>query len=187
MKARRHQLLRVSTCILCAFALTYASYATVALLFAEQLAQQATLTAGKRAVEFDPLNAQYWIRYADLLDQAALPNQAALERAAQLNPLEPVVRIRLGLEAEGRGDYASAERELLSAATVSRLYEPRWTLANFYFRRGNSEAFWIWARRALELAPREPDALFGLCSDFSSDPIEIMERAVQEIPKVQND
>jgi len=43
---------------------------------------------------------------------------------------------------------AEAEVELLQAARVDHQYVPAWTLANFYFRRGDPANFWPWAQKA---------------------------------------
>ena len=51
---------------------------------------------------------------------------------------------------------ASAERWLLDAARVDRQFEPRWTLANFYFRQQKTDRFWTWMRSALEVSYGEP-------------------------------
>jgi hypothetical protein len=170
-----------------AIVLLYGIYSTLELIRAERLVGKATIHAVQRALELDRGNARYWLRYADLLDQSGLAAAPALQRAAEIDSLDASVWIRLGLEAEGRNDAPSAEKYLLQAAKVSRLYEPRWTLANFYFRRGAAGQFWLWARRALQLAPREPAALFQLCWSLSNDPAEIMEKALPGIGSVQRD
>jgi Tfp pilus assembly protein PilF len=59
--------------------------------------------------------------------------------------------IDTGLAAEEAGDYAGAERSLLEAARIDRQHLPAWSLANFYFRRGDPASFWPWARRAAAL------------------------------------
>ena len=40
---------------------------------------------------------------------------------------------------------------------------PAWTLANYYFRRGDPQQFRKWARRAAELIPGDVDPLLVLC------------------------
>ena len=54
---------------------------------------------------------------------------------ASLNESVLLLTPQAGLAAETRGDAALAEKWLQEAATVDRQYEPRWTLANFYFRQ----------------------------------------------------
>ena len=55
--------------------------------------------------------------------------------------------IGMGLEEELSGNFQAAERYLLHAAAISREYVPRWTLANYYFRRENATRFWPWAKQ----------------------------------------
>jgi hypothetical protein len=68
-----------------------------------------------------------------------------------------------GLEHERHGEFSTAERDLLQAANVDHLFQPRWTLAGFYFRRENRESFMHWAREALAVGQRDLDPLFDLC------------------------
>jgi tetratricopeptide (TPR) repeat protein len=80
------------------------------------------------------------------------------EGSPDANPLASAPWIDRGLAAEHAGDLATAERDLLTAARLDRQYLPAWTLANFYFRRGDRGAFWPWARRAASLScGREAD------------------------------
>ena len=96
-----------------------------------------------------------------------------LERAAALNPMSSTPRIRLGLAAEIRGDTASAEKWLLDAARIDRQFEPRWTLANFYFRHEKFPEFWTWLRSALQVSYGDRRPAFDLAWRASSDPAEI--------------
>ena len=70
-----------------------------------------------------------------------------LETALKLDRYNAQAAIELALQDESEGNYSEAEKLLLGAFTVDRTYVPRWTLANFYFRRNNLPAFWTWARR----------------------------------------
>ncbi len=182
MLTTRHSVPRYVLSGASAIVLSYAIWQSGARLYAERLISEGTLPAVEHALRVEPRNAQFWLWYADALEQAALPAESALLRAAALNPRDASTLIRIGLNAEGRSDYPAAERYLLDAAKASRLYQPRWTLANYYLRRDAEAAFWTWARRAMELAPREPDALFRLCWRVTEDPAEIMEKALPESP-----
>jgi hypothetical protein len=86
--------------------------------------------------------------------------------------------MELGLRAETDGDLPNAERCLLQAARVDRQYTPRWTLANFYFRRGDPENFWPWAREALAISYQDNTALFRLLWKAAPDPEQILSRAI---------
>jgi hypothetical protein len=68
-----------------------------------------------------------------------------------------------GLEHERQGDMASAERDLREAAQVDRLFQPRWTLAGFYFRHNDRGNFLHWMGEALAVGRRDMESLFDLC------------------------
>ena len=70
--------------------------------------------------------------------------------------------MQLGLRAELAGDYPLAETSLLAAAARSRLYQPKYLLAQYYFRRQNAARFWPWARAALEAAYGDAAPVFEL-------------------------
>jgi hypothetical protein len=99
----------------------------------------------------------------------ALPAVPMLLAVAFWSPPEDSTRydssrwIGSGLEHERLGDYKAAERDLLEAAQIDRLYQPRWTLAGFYFRRNDPDNFWRWTREALAVGRRDLGALFDLC------------------------
>ena len=141
----------------------------------------------------------YWsirLAYADWLDRqdrtesvrrasALTPDDARLRArlsdwsgAVARNPYDSASWIRLGLEAEAGGDQVSAERYLLRAAQVDHLFAPRWTLANYYFRRESWEPFWQWARAAAEMSSEPPVALYQLCWEAKPDLGLIFERVV---------
>jgi hypothetical protein len=148
------------------------------MLYANKAAREGTLAGLNRAVQFAPENADYLLLRADLLDQAGLSGTADRKRAVELNPGKADTWIQLGLDAEARHDYSHAERYLLEASRRSRLFQPRWTLANYYFRRNSQGGFWTCTRQALELAPRDAKALFALCWRMSDDPDEILSKAI---------
>ncbi len=92
-----------------------------------------------------------------------------------VNPRSSAGWIELGQLDEAEGDSTGAERCFLQAAAVDHQYLPAWTLANFYFRRGEPEQFWPWAARAASLsADRLADSdlvpLLRLCDGFEADP-----------------
>ena len=68
-----------------------------------------------------------------------------------------------GLAHERDADFPAAEHELLVAAQVDHLFNPRWTLAGFYFRRGERGKFLHWTGEALTVGQRDLGALFDLC------------------------
>ena len=127
-----------------------------------------------RALEILPDRASYLLLRALQLDYDGVDSTALLERAARVNPLSSAPRIRLGLAAETRGDFAKAETWLLDAARVDRQFEPRWTLANFYFRRERWDEFWKWMRAALEMSYGDRRLAFDLCWRVTQDADEVL-------------
>lgn len=180
MSRRFARMLRPCVCAASCLALAYGMYSTWTRIRASVLAGSFTLSAVGQALTIAPGNSEYWVRHAQLLDIAGLSGDADLHRAAELNPYEAAIWIRLGLDREVRGDYAHAEQFLLRAARVSRLYQPRWTLANFYFRRGVRSEFWRWTRQALQLQPQDPVPLYQLCWAISDNPVKIREKAIPD-------
>jgi hypothetical protein len=146
--------------------------------YAERLAESSDATDLDRALRLVPGNAAYWLRRGDLQRRDLESPLDALLHAAALNPFDAEIWIQLGLDAEARGDYAQAEAHLLHAARVSRRYQPRWTLANYYFRRGSANEFWKWTRRALELESEYADAVFQLCWRLPAPAAEILAKAI---------
>jgi hypothetical protein len=133
-----------------------------------------------RATEIAPRNTEYLALRALELDYDEADSRALTEKIAELNPYASAPRIRLGLAAEIAGDPAAAERWLLEAARVDHQFEPRWTLANFYFRGGKTEEFWKWIRLALEVSYGDRTPAYELCWRVSEDGAEILRRAIPD-------
>ncbi|MFN7922242.1 MAG: hypothetical protein U0Q16_19215 [Bryobacteraceae bacterium] len=153
-----------------------AAWRAFELAYADFLVSQNTLDAVSRAVALDPENADTQLWLAEHRQYAGLDPSTAILVAEQLRPLDSKPRIRLALVNESAGRYPEAERLLLEAAAADRLYEPAWTLANFYFRRGNRESFWTWADRALAMSYGDRKPLFELCRRMSASPSEFAAR-----------
>ena len=137
-----------------------------------------------RALEILPHNIDYLSLRALQLEYDGENSAPLLERAAAISPLSSAPRIRLGLAAETRGDFPVAERWLLEAARVDHQFEPRWTLANFYFRQAREIEFWKWMRAALEVSYGDRARAFDLCWRLSQNAKEIFERAIPDQPDV---
>jgi hypothetical protein len=133
-----------------------------------------------RALELAPRNPAYLTLRALQIEYAGGDPRPLLERIARINPLSSAPRIRLGLDAEIRGDIVAAERWLLEAAHVDQQYEPRWTLANFYFRQQNLDSFWIWMRLALQVSYGDRTPAFDLCEFAAPDTRTIVARAIPD-------
>lgn len=179
--------------------LAAAAWFSIHLAAADARFQRRTPESVARAIAIEPRNTDYLALRALQLDYDGADSTPLLERAAHLSPLSSSPRIRLGLAAEIRGDFGSAEKWLLDAARVDRQFEARWTLANFYFRRANEEGlsrkstvfgdrsadrFWKWMRQALEVSYGDRRPAFDLCWRMGGAPsIEattILDRAIPE-------
>ena len=139
-------------------ALAAAAFSLV-LAAASHLFQQDTPSSVAAAVRLAPNNSAYLTRLAAW---DAARRSELLRRAVKVNPFDDAAWIRLGLDAELREhDAAAAEQDLLEAARVNRMFLPRITLANFYFRHGEKEKFLRWSKAALEMTPYPADPLFA--------------------------
>ena len=148
---------------------------------ADYLFRQNTPESVRAAIRLEPDSWEYYMRLA-LLDDAHA--QQLLDTAISLDPYNAEADIELGLRLEGAGDYRRAEKLLLDAFAIDHTYLPRWSLANFYFRRGNLPAFWTWARSAAEMPSDDMRPLFELCLRVSLDPNEIERRIVNNNPEL---
>jgi hypothetical protein len=101
---------------------------------------------------------------------------AQLRQALAENPRLSSAWITLGIEAERAGDRTRAETMLLEAARVDHRFLPAWTLANFYFRQGDSASFWPWAKLATRLTFDDYRPLLRLCDWLNADPSEVITR-----------
>lgn len=166
--------------------LGYATYWCGRLAWADHLSRAADPAIVARAVRLSPGDAGYRLRLADAQQNTGADPAAALAAARTLEPGNANTWIRLGLAAEVRGDLRVAERDLLQAARASRLFGPRWALANYYFRRGDASQFWQWARESLLISYGGRSGVFQLCWHMRQDAGIILKRAIPERRDVLN-
>ncbi len=162
-----------------------ATFKCLRLAYAEYLSQQPSVGTVTRAIHMEPGNADYHLRRAALLsvsDHSQKFRQAALKQALALNPRNAHAWMELGLLAELSGKYRQAEACLLEAARQDATYQPRNTLANFYFRRAEPQKFWPWVYDALRTAPSEATPLFRLCWNLCKDANFILGHAIPDRP-----
>jgi hypothetical protein len=143
-------------------ALAVSSYWALRLAWADHLSVGAELAGREGAVQLAPAAAMFSERLADRRDELGGDGLPDWRRAAALDAENPERRMRLGVRAELAGDYGLAERSLLAATARSRLYQPRYLLAQYYFRRQNAAQFWRWARAALEASWGDAAPVFEL-------------------------
>ncbi len=173
--------------MLAAIVLTVAAYWTIRLALADQLFRANSLESVTRAARLAPGNAQYFRLLAEHRQAEGKDPEPELAEASRLDPLDSAMWIRRGLEAEFDGDFARAETLLLQAARVDKLFDPRTTLANYYYRRNNAEQFWRWTRAALDIGYGDLRPLFRLCWGMSGDPEVIRSRVLSPDRKVLRD
>jgi tetratricopeptide (TPR) repeat protein len=172
-----HRVLRRSLGLLGAVALSFSAYWAMRLAYAEHLSDSNSSADRSRAIRLAPSDARLYIRWGRLDTKRRVP---ALEAALARNPRDSSAWIELGLRAEAQGDFRRAEQCLLEAARVDRTLAPRWSLANFYFRRDNTEEFWRWARQAAAMFYGDPAPLFRLCWKVAADPNLILTRVLPD-------
>jgi tetratricopeptide (TPR) repeat protein len=134
----------------------------------------AVAEAGFRRSPESAWRTPFWISAGNLARFDSSPDE--LRAALNLNPRLSSAWIDLGLNAEADGNLADAEADLLQASLIDRQYLPAWTLANFYFRRGDRTKFWPWARRAAALTYDDYRPLLRLADALDTSPQEVAMR-----------
>jgi tetratricopeptide (TPR) repeat protein len=142
---------------------------------------QGAAASVRASIRLEPDCWRCYARLARLDDSSA---EQLLQTSLRLNRYNSDAAIDLGLRYESDGDFKRAEELLLQAFAVDDTYVPRWSLANFYLRRNNLPAFWIWIRRATEMPADNIGALFELCWRVSPDPKTIEANIVEDNPDV---
>lgn len=136
-------------------------YWAMRLAWADHLSYGA-LWERERAIKLFPA-AAYYERLADKRDELGGDPLPDLRQAVARDSSNGSRWMRLGLRAEMAGDYPLAEQSLLRAAALSRLYQPRFLLAQYYFRRQNADGFIAWARAAIDTSYGDISSLLDLC------------------------
>ncbi len=122
-----------------------------------------------RAVQLEPGNASYHGLLAEHEESGGIDPKPGLLIATRLSPLESRYWERIAFRQEMERDYDRAEESLLHAAEIDHLFAPRWALANYYLRRGNTEKVWVWITKSLEMAPPEPEAILQMAWSVTRD------------------
>jgi hypothetical protein len=149
--------------------LIFASYWSVRLAFADFFYRRNTIPSLTTAVGLASGDAEYQALLSEHLEGVGADPDSGFLRAAALSPMDSRYWIRLGFSAESKGNYESAEKYLLRAASVNRKFDPAWALMNFYFRRGDAKQFWIWADKAMAVSYGDATAVYRLFWDMSDD------------------
>jgi tetratricopeptide (TPR) repeat protein len=133
---------------------------------ADSLFREDSVQSLRAAIALVPDGWQYYMRLAQLDREHA---HGLLETALNLDRYNAQAAIELALQDESDGNFSDAEKLLLAAFSVDRTFVPRWSLANFYFRRDNLPSFWVWARSAAEMPTEDMGPLFELCWRVTPD------------------
>ena len=149
--------------------------------YSERLYYRYTPDSIRAAIRVEP---DCWWCYIPLAQKDEPHAEELLRSSLRLNRYNSDAAIDLGLRYEADGEIQPAESLLLQAFDVDRTYAPRWSLANFYFRRDNFPAFWNWVRRATEMPAEDLGALFELCWRASPDGKTIEANIDEENPDV---
>ncbi len=153
-----------------ASALLAAVYSFV-LARAHWLFRQDSAASVPAAVKLVPFNSEYLARLAAWKTPEKV---ALLERAVTMNPFDFESWIQLGFASEFQlHDLAGAERCFLEAAAVNKMFLPKWTLTNYYFRHGNVAEFFRWASATLAITPYSPEPVFVQMWLMSQDAVKI--------------
>lgn len=147
--------------------------------------ESSSIAVRRRATKLGMCNPEPWMKLADLERDRGLSVSGELDSALACNPLDPDVMTQLALENEIDHHLARALDLLSRAAKVDRGFTPRWSLANFYLRRGNTAEFFGWIHQALSVGYRDFGPEFALCWQASDDPVLIYE-SLPRRPLVQN-
>lgn len=131
-------------------------------------------TALQQASALDPANDAYPIRIAQLDQDEGRDPLPAWRHALSLNPRSDLTLTQAAIAAELSGRSGLAEQLLLQAARFNHLWLPRWSLANFYFRRGDSARTLHWAALALQRSYGDRTALFRLCLEAGASPDQLL-------------
>jgi len=123
-------------------------------------------------------------RLASKREENGQESLALLERAATLDPQSPERQMRAALRAEMAGRLTLAEDRLLRAAALSRLYQPRFLLAQYYCRRGKTQDLETWSRAALKPAYGDVSSLLQLCWRARPDGSMVSQLALAEKPEI---
>ena len=137
---------------------TTAAIYSLLLARANWLFRQDTAVSVPASVELVPFNSEYLARLAAWKPQQKI---ALLERAVAVNPFDFESWIQLGFAREFQlHETPAAEQCYLRAAAVNKMFLPRWTLTNYYFRHANEAEFFKWANATLAITPYSPEPVF---------------------------
>lgn len=143
--------------------LCLAAFRSIRLAWADHLSRDASLASRLRAVQMMPGEPNLYERVAAKREELGESPLTELQTAVDLDPANADRRLRLAVRAELAGDLQLAEPSHLQASTLSRQYQPKYSLAQYYFRRTDPDRFFAWAPAAFDSAYGDTTPLLDLC------------------------
>jgi hypothetical protein len=168
--------LRIAVAAACCLGIWY----SLQFAWADYLFRMDTEASVRSAIHVAPDSSEYYMRLA-LFDRDHA--RELLTTSRLLDRYNAQADIELGLQYETEGDYVQAEQMLLEAFAVDHTYLPRWSLANYYFRRDNMPEFWAWARSAASMPSDDIGPLFELCWRVAPDPDKVAAALLGDKPE----
>ncbi len=152
------------------------------------ITQPVPLSAAMRICGLDPANAECAARLAIMAEQYGATSNKLWDKALELNPYDSSLLTQAALAYETSADPARAERTYLEAARLSQTWLPRWSLANYYYRRNRPRDVAKWARLALERGHGDRFPLFSLCRSAGFAYPELLRGVLPQghIPSIQS-
>jgi hypothetical protein len=149
------------------------SYWSIQAAVADSLYRRDTPESLQASVSLAPGSALSHRLLAEHMEGLGQDPDAEFTAAASLSPRDSQFWIRLGFRAEVEGNNSLAENYLMRAAAVDRMFNPRWALMNYYFRRGaaldKTALFWLWSERATAMSYGDTTPLFRLWWEETQD------------------
>jgi hypothetical protein len=176
----------VAAAVAVTVALGLATTASVRIFLAERQLETVLKPDLERSIRLASGNSEAWARLGALLEREGDGAGAvrALDQAVRLNSYNAPAWVDLALHWELEGDAARAERCLLQAVRVDGGVSTHWALVNFYLRQGVDDRFWNVMRATLQGSRTELESAFDLCWRASSDPAEILQKAIPDSPEI---
>ena len=153
---------------------------------AEAWVGESSLVSLQRAVAVVPDHSLAWLRLGVRQSREGESGSAvaSLQNAVERAPGASSPRIALALELERLGRFDEAESALLGAAEAEAGFSPRWSLANYYARRGNWDQVWPWTHESILADPGRLAAAASLCWRAEADPATILDLAIPDEPRI---
>lgn len=145
------------------------AYTSLGALYADQEKLELAEAAYKQAIQLSPNYATAWQWYSALPASGRLQSERVIEllsKAAELDPLSPIIRLNLAGAYRDSGQYEVAEQQYLKMVDVNPGFGLGLrTLTYFYMRNlGRFDQATVYAQKAQELDAGQRANLFTMAS-----------------------